>query len=243
MRILLCIDDTDNLESIGTGHHAQDLREKIESNNLGKTYFISRHQLYVHNDVPYTSHNSAMCFEADIEESDLQKVIELSQKHLIEVSAPGSDPGLCVAVKDRILNPPELIAYGKKAKCSLLTKEDAYEMARKQDIHLSEHGGDGQGVVGALAGLALRYYGNDGRIKGKVEVGKEGEILTAKEIKEIVKCDNIICLSSEVLKDDDKIILSEEKVKSILLGWKNTLLVTNVDGIYRTLKKKEHKCY
>lgn len=243
MRILLCIDDTDNLESIGTGHHAQDLREKIERNNLGKTYFISRHQLYVHKDVPYTSHNSAMCFEADINEDDLEKVIELSKQHLIEVSAEGSDPGLCVAVKDNILNPAQLIAYGKKAKCSLITKEEAYEMAKKQNIHLSEHGGTGQGIVGAVAGVALRYYGNDGRIKGKVEVGKEGETFTVKEIKEIVKCDAIISLNGEELKDNENIILSEEKLKSILLGWKNTLLVTKKDGVYRTLKKIEHKCY
>lgn len=243
MRILLCIDDTDNLESIGTGHHAQALREKIENNNLGKTYFISRHQLYVHNDVPYTSHNSAMCFEADIKRENLNEIIHLSQKHLIEVSAEGSDPGLCVAIKDEIINPAELIAYGKKAKCSLLTKEDAYNMAKRQNIHLSEHGGTGQGVVGAFAGVALRYYGNDGRIKGKIKAGQEGDILTAKELKEIVNCENVVSLSGKELNDNEKITLTEEKVKSILLGWKNTLLVVEENKNYRTLKKSEHKCY
>lgn len=45
MNIVVCIDDTDNLESPGTGHLANDLKRDIERLYDGKTSLISRHQL------------------------------------------------------------------------------------------------------------------------------------------------------------------------------------------------------
>ena len=246
MRILVCIDDTDNLESVGTGTHAQEFRNIIEENNLGKTYFISRHQLYVHKDVSYTSHNSSMCFEADVKDKkDVEKIIKIGKKHLEKISAEGSDPGLCVAIKDDIKSPQSLIAYSKKAKCSLLTKKEAYGMAKSQGIHLSEHGGDGQGVVGALAGVGLRYFGNDGRVKGKIEINSDKDILTVSELLNKTNFERILTLDGKELKYDEKIFLTDKRVKAILIGWKSTILVrySKAEEIYKTLAKEEYKCY
>ena len=76
MEILICIDDTDNLESPGTGHLAEILRSDIERLYVGKTSRITRHQLFVSPEIPYTSHNSAMCFKAEMELKYLDDMIE-----------------------------------------------------------------------------------------------------------------------------------------------------------------------
>ena len=47
---------------------------------------------------------------------------------------------------------------------------DAYLLAEQfPELSLSEHGGTGDGVIGALAGVGLRLSGSDGRIKGKID--------------------------------------------------------------------------
>ncbi len=63
-RWLLAIDDTDNAESIGTGRLARMLAAHLEEANLFAEPGVTRHQLLVHPDIPYTSHNSAACIEA-----------------------------------------------------------------------------------------------------------------------------------------------------------------------------------
>jgi len=245
MKILICIDDTDNLETVGTGHHAQSLKERMEEKGYGKTDFISRHQLFVHPDVPYTSHNSAMCFGAEIEESDLEAIIELSKNHLIEVSADGSDPGLAVAVVDKIANIVKLIAFGKSAKCAILTKEMAYELALQMNIHLSEHGGTGQGIIGALAGIALRLYGSDGRIKGKCNVASGGDTISAAELLRITGFDGVVTTSGKKVEPQAEIHMTDPMIKAVYLDWQQTILVEETSDIYqlRTLYKDEYKCY
>ena len=54
MRILLGIDDTDNLESRGTGYRARQLARSIEAENLGVLKGITRHQLFFDRRIPYT---------------------------------------------------------------------------------------------------------------------------------------------------------------------------------------------
>ena len=65
MKVLISIDDTDNIESRGTGALASLLSKECENRNWGRTYPITRHQMLIHPDIPYTSHNSSMCFSVD----------------------------------------------------------------------------------------------------------------------------------------------------------------------------------
>jgi hypothetical protein len=120
MQILVSIDDTDNLESPGTGALASRIAADLERNCWGKSSFVTRHQLLVHPDIPYTSHNSAMCFSAKIEADCLEKVINYAAGFLARESAVGSDPGLCIAVLDHLPQFNELIVYGQTAKTVLL---------------------------------------------------------------------------------------------------------------------------
>jgi hypothetical protein len=55
MYILICIDDTDNLDSMGTGHLADELRLQLEVKFQIKTTKITRHQLFVREDTVYIS--------------------------------------------------------------------------------------------------------------------------------------------------------------------------------------------
>jgi hypothetical protein len=63
MSIFAGIDDTDNLESRGTGRLTRSIAAEP-----GKTYGlygVTRHQLLVHPDIPYTSQNSAAVIHLD----------------------------------------------------------------------------------------------------------------------------------------------------------------------------------
>lgn len=178
MRILICIDDTDNLESIGTGEVLENLCAALHKNGLGRGGFVTRHQLFVHEDIPYTSHNSAMCCEAEIE--DLEKVIIFCRDYMSTSCAEGSDPGLCVIDLDKLKNKKRLIRFGVAAKSTVLKKREAMDIAMLNQgaVYLSEHGGTGDGIIGALAGTGLRLSGSDGKIKGKLNPPKSGEIMT-----------------------------------------------------------------
>jgi glycerol-3-phosphate dehydrogenase len=70
------------------------------------------------------------------------------------------------------------------AKRVILSKEQAYEVARRLGVWLQEAGGTGLGVIGALAGLGLRLGGNDGDVKGSAEEFLEGEIYTVARLME-----------------------------------------------------------
>lgn len=224
MKTFVCIDDTDNLETRGTGALASLMIENIEEKNWGKCSYVTRHQLYFHPDVPYTSHNSTMCFVIDHVKDIYDDLKNYAIEFLEKESAEGSDPGLCIAKSECINNKDLLIDYGKKAKIEILTKEIAYETAKKVGVHLSEHGGTGGGIIGALAGIGLRLTGNDGRIKGKLFFPFDKDILTVKEILQNSDVDVVQSLDGHILSDNEKIKLGE-KVKAVYLDFKKVLLV------------------
>jgi hypothetical protein len=224
MKVFISIDDTDILGSRGTGALASMLADGLEKHGWGTSSYITRHQLLVHPDVPYTSHNSSMCFTAIINETGLQELIYFASDFLESESAQGSDPGLCIAVAEKIANPRALIKFGRKAKRVVVKKREALELAVKLGIHLSAHGGTGHGVIGALAGVGLRLSGNDGRIKGGLEVGDENSIVRVREICKHPYVDTVSSLKGKILGKEDLVLLGS-KVKTVLQGGKSVLLV------------------
>ena len=89
MHYLIGIDDTDNLETRGTGHRVRQLADWLAENHLADSKGITRHQLLVDPRIPYTSHNSSACLSVDIENAD--DVWEASREFLLRESAIGSD--------------------------------------------------------------------------------------------------------------------------------------------------------
>lgn len=229
MKILLCIDDTDNLESRGTGELASMLAEEIEARHWGDSQFVTRHQLLVHPDVPYTSHNSSMCFEARIEAEVLEPLIDYASEFLRTESAPGSDPGLCVSVVERLTEPEAIIAFGQEAKRAVLTKEQAYDLARRLGVHLSEHGGTGQGVVGALAGVGLRLSGNDGRLKGWLKIRTDNGLARVGDILSQVSLRGVRTMNGDLL-GHEEIVAVDEKPKAVMIDGGTYMMVSPVEG-------------
>jgi tRNA(Ile2) C34 agmatinyltransferase TiaS len=66
MRYLIGIDDTDNLESRGTGFRARQLGERLAHDGIANVEAITRHQLLVDPRIPYTSHNSSCCLVIEL---------------------------------------------------------------------------------------------------------------------------------------------------------------------------------
>lgn len=242
MKVYIAIDDTDSLEMGATGRSANELRRLIEDRGWGITEAVTRHQLLLHPDIPYTSHNSSMCFIADISEECCEKMIAAAGEFLRITSAPGSDPGLCVAICEQIREVGVLMSFGFRAKEEILTKEEAYKTATQCNIHLSEYGGTGDGIIGALAGIGLRMSGNDGRFQGRTQLKEPGEIMAISDVLAQSDIDEVQSIEGELLAVDETLILGE-KIKSVLLDGKKKLLVYREDDAWHTCNNKQLRAY
>lgn len=246
MNIYLSIDDTDNLDSPGSGQLAEVLAGELEHKGLAaQCSNISRHQLFFNEVIPYTSHNSSMCFSTTIGDNRLDEIIEFAKQFLKKASAPGSDPGLCVAVDNKFLDRAALTAFGVSAKQTVLSKQEAYSLANKTGIHLSEHGGTGDGIIGALAGIGLRLQGNDGRFRGWLNLGESGQITTPKALCNHPFVDAVVNDEGHPLTEEIPVILADSKIKTVLCNHRQVIPVTaTVDDsgpAWTTLTKSEVK--
>ncbi len=247
MKIYVAIDDTDSLEIGATGQTANDIIKMIEKNQWGYCEGLTRHQLLLHPDVPYTSHNSAMCFITELEPQYLDKLITEASNLLVQESAPGSDPGLCVATAEQISvreKSQALVAFGYKVKEKVVKKQEAYDLARELGIHLSEHGGTGQGVIGALAGVGLRMTNNDGRFQGRLKLKTPGELIRVEEIINSSPVETVQSLAGFVLSEDEQVRLGD-KLKTVLLDGKRTLLVyrSGKNALWETCTTSQLEAY
>lgn len=160
MKLLIGIDDTDNKESRGTGYNSRQLAAAIESEKIGRVYGITRHQLYVHPEIPYTSQNSSACIDVN-SEIEIKTIIRFCRDFMLQIAAQGSDVGLCIAESENVSE--EIIQWGIDAKSVVLNMHNAAELANKRAIYLEGLTGTKVGIIGALAAVGLRTGGNDGR--------------------------------------------------------------------------------
>lgn len=242
MKIYIAIDDTDSLEVGATGQTANELRKIIRDKGWGEPAAVTRHQLLIHPDIPYTSHNSSMCFSLDTDLDQLDELIQCAAAFLQAASAPGSDPGLGVAAEERIKDRELLLSFGCRTKREIVSKAEAYNIAEKCGIHLSEHGGTGQGVIGALAGIALRLSGNDGRFQGKTKLQEAGETIRVGSVINNTEIEAVQALDGYTLADDETFIAGE-KIKTVLLDGKRKLLVYRENDAWYTCQNKHLEKY
>lgn len=160
--LLIGVDDTDNLNSRGTGYRARGLGALLQGQGLGRVNGISRHQLLVHEDIPYTSHNSALCLRLEPSDNGVaETVIDCSREYLRREAAPGSDAGLCVMELSE--TGETLQAFGRRAQKEVLSRDEAEDLAGREGAYLEGLTGDHGGMIGALAAVGLRAWGADGR--------------------------------------------------------------------------------
>lgn len=155
------IDDTDNLESRGTGFRARQLAQELQAADLGRLRGVTRHQLFVSPEIPYTSHNSSACLEMNVFDGDLPAVRAHCRAYLLRESADGSDAGLCIARATQVSAAVQ--AFGQRAKVEVLTQAMAHAVAAAHDLHLEGLTGTHQGVIGALSAVGLHATRDDGR--------------------------------------------------------------------------------
>jgi len=240
MKFYLCIDDTDNLDSIGTGTIAEQIRAKLVARGYGPCSLVTRHQLFIHEDIPYTSHNSSMCFCGEAPDAAYTQIIEIASRHLDEVAAEGSDPGLCVMEFDENKDYQELIAFGKAAKKKILTKAEAVSCAENNRIHLSEHGGTGEGIIGALAGVGLRLFGSDGEVKAALKNIETHQHYHVSELKALPELTRVLELRTKESLDDTAEVEVCGRTKTVLYRHEYVLFVIRSEtGNYQTIDKAE----
>jgi hypothetical protein len=157
--IYVGIDDTDIVGSPGTNQLARLLVGRLGP--LAAGAIICRHQLFFDPRVPYTSGNGSASIQlprgADVPRDALiDRVREVMREWYVE----GSDPGLAVAEAVS----PEMTAFAARAKTEMVTQGDARTVADRSGCHLEGLGGTNQGIIGALAAVALGAGGDDGKV-------------------------------------------------------------------------------
>lgn len=157
--IYICLDDTDNLESRGTGKLSRTIAKGLSTDY--PIYGVTRHQLYKHPDIPYTSHNTCSVIHIDSGKEYTNELFEAVKQEMLDDFIEGSDPGLAVAHETQIT--PALAAFGNDAKYTILNQEKARNLADNLNIRLEGLGGTEEGVIGAMAGIGLAWAKNDGR--------------------------------------------------------------------------------
>jgi tRNA(Ile2) C34 agmatinyltransferase TiaS len=183
IRAYIGFDDTDRSDSDrGTGKLARWFhRELPEGCHI---WGVVRQQLLVHEDIPYTSHNSSACVIVEMPEMGLlDDLASRAARHLECYALDGSDPGLCVTHEgDPAL--PQLIAFSRKCTSQVVSQQDALEATRA--MHLSGHGGTCDGIIGAAAAVGLTAHGWSGRF---IEYGDLRDLPETLPVSELSRLD------------------------------------------------------
>jgi tRNA(Ile2) C34 agmatinyltransferase TiaS len=223
----VAIDDTDNLESIGTGRLARMLASRLEEEGLLSSTSITRHQLLVHPDIPYTSHNSSACIEGTGADAGREKLVELSRALLLEHFHEGANPGLCVCRAESV--PPAIVALGRRAQREVLDVAAFDASLPASRLGLWWSGETGQGRIGAVSAVGLRSTGEDGRFIALPGIRDlEGTLRVA----EIVSRSGTAAVETVDGKElgPDVAIDTRDWVRPALRGGRPVLLVREEDG-------------
>lgn len=233
---LIGIDDTDNLESRGTGYRVRQLAGWLVDNHLAAPRGITRHQLLVDARIPYTSHNSSACMV--VETGHPVDVWEGSREFLKLTSAYGSDAGLCMVAWEN--DHDEVQSFGRRAKYEVLTMTQALQVASRSGIKCEGLTGTGGGIIGALAGIGLHRGGNDGRflwLPGLRELSGDclvGDLFTNGHI------DRVCTLDHEELSPAESVHVGDW-VRPVLRDGQSTLYVEEQNHGWNILSKEHLK--
>lgn len=166
--ILVGIDDTDVLGSLGTNQLARAIVRAAAPR--WRCLRIVRHQLLDDPRIPYTSKNgsASIAFETPADDppqsraaaDDVRALTEICRQVMRAWFIPGSDPGLCVTAEV----PEAVTQFGLRCQRAVVTQAEARELAAVHGLHLEGLGGTDGGVIGALAAVGLAIGGDDGRI-------------------------------------------------------------------------------
>ena len=202
-RYLVGIDDTDDPESRGTGHLAREIGARIAAAGLAEVRGISRHQLFFDPRIPYTSHNSSLCLDADIAADRAGELADYCRGYLRVESARDADAGLCIVAWSQVS--AEVIAFGRRAKTEIVTQQEARTLAAREGILLEGLTGDEGGVIGALAAVGLRRTDNDGRFNWRRGTREAEPLITVEKLLRTTGIDAVRSVSGRIVHAHDVI--------------------------------------
>jgi hypothetical protein len=183
------------------------LAAHLESRQLLTATSVTRHQLLVHPDIPYTSHNSSACIAGLSETASRAALAEAARGFLHDHFHDGANPGLCVCAAEAVPDP--LVVLGKRAQQEVLRLHEFDWILSTADLALWWGGETGQGRIGAASGLALRSTGEDGRfialrgirdLEGRL---RTGDILARSAVESVEAEDGTALASTEVVDTRD----------------------------------------
>lgn len=224
------IDDTDTIDSRGTGRLARNIAGAISSKH--KIFGVTRHQLFVHPDIPFTSHNSCAVIHIEAASTAMDELFCFTKKLMMDDFVEGSDPGLAIAATSQIT--PAVVAFGFDAKTIIVTQDRAREVAKNSGIRFEGLGGTQGGVIGAIAGVGLASLKNDGRFLLK---DKNRELAGTRSILEIINSgiDEVLTLQGKTV-NDGKVQIPKNATPSFIQG-KAVLFVEQHEGCWLALKR------
>jgi len=156
--LFLGLDDTDILDSRGTGHLARSIAAELAADHI--VLGVIRHQLLRDPRVPCTKNNSSATIVLDGDTAiDPAALLERVRRIMQDNFQPGSDPGLCLATSV----PAAITDFGRRTQHELVTQAEARALALAHGLSLLGLGGTEGGVIGALAAVGLAAGGEDGR--------------------------------------------------------------------------------
>lgn len=182
--MIIGLDDTDMPGTPGTNQLARQIADALPD---GLNFdVVLRHQLLFDDRIPYTSHNgSASIGMLSDGKCSAGELLGLLRERVRAFAPAGSDPGLCIvdvpvgrhgppaagprggsgdSVPLRSGVPEDVVAFARRCQRQPVEQGDAMALARAHGITLEPLGGTGDGVIGALAAVGLRGWGEDGRV-------------------------------------------------------------------------------
>jgi hypothetical protein len=229
--LFIGLDDTDIRTSPGTGHLAREIASILAGRFplLG----VTRHQLLNDPRVPMTAKNSANVIHLDSPSGNSPDLSPLADEVAGLMRArfqPGSDPGLCLAIDP----PPATVEFGRRTQTELVTADEARRLAETHHLILRPLGGDGGGIIGALAAVGLASTGNDGRFNW---VGQIRELRGVQPIEAILAAGvaQVRTVEGEMLPNGQ--VDTGSKARPSLIGGQAILLVEPLDGHWRAVRR------
>jgi hypothetical protein len=228
--IYVGIDDTDTKESRGTGRLARDIAAEFQLKY--PLFGVTRHQLFVHPDIPFTSHNSCAVIHVQAPANAIDDIFSTAKKLMLADFIVGSDPGLAIAETLQVSS--SLEAFGQDVKNMIVTQQRALNVARNCGIRVEGLGGTNGGVIGAVAGIGLASLGNDGRFLLK---GKNRELGGIRSISEIISAgiDQVATPQGDIIKEGN-VRIPKNATPSFIHG-KAVLFVEKCDDYFVALKR------
>ena len=157
--IYVGIDDTDIVGSPGTNQLARKIVRRL--GHVARGAIVCRHQLFFDPRVPFTSGNGSASIQLPHgEDIPRDELIASVRSEMRDFFVEGSDPGLAVATTASA----EMMAFAARATAEMVNQQDARTVAARAECHLEGLGGTNQGIIGALAAIALAAGGDHGRV-------------------------------------------------------------------------------